>query len=217
MLTNDLLFVKRPNILHDRFNACTVSQPITGFSTQTGHDKRAPPEEPRRDVLVTSVYWDWGGTSFSTRNKHSQRSPVGAIHESPLQHRRDLLVRSALARSIIHSISPGTTSVPFRIIFRRDLLVTSVCWDWGGTSFSTRNKHSQRSPVGAIHESPLQHRRDLLVRSALARSIIHSISPSTTSVPLRKNLGGTCLSRPCVGTGEERLSLHGTSTLSVHR
>jgi len=49
-----------------------------------GHDKRAPPKEPRRDVLVTSVYWDWGGTSFCTRNKHSQRSPVGAIHELPL-------------------------------------------------------------------------------------------------------------------------------------
>jgi len=33
----------RTVILYDRSNACTVSQPITGFSTQTGHDKRAPP------------------------------------------------------------------------------------------------------------------------------------------------------------------------------
>jgi len=49
----------RTVILHDRLNACTVSQPITGFSTQTGHDKRAPPEEPRRDVLVTSIFRRW--------------------------------------------------------------------------------------------------------------------------------------------------------------
>jgi len=49
----------RTVILYDRSNACTVSQPITGFSTQTGHDKRAPPEEPRRDVLVTSIFRRW--------------------------------------------------------------------------------------------------------------------------------------------------------------
>jgi|GEM_PF-1910348 hypothetical protein len=40
--------------------------------------------------------------------------------------RRDVLVTSAVPRSMINSLFPGTTSVPLRILFRRDLLVRSV-------------------------------------------------------------------------------------------
>ena len=108
----------------------------------TGHDKRAPPnhfsEGPARqvrfcdwrDVLVTSVYWDWGGTSFSTRNKHSQRSPVGAIHELALPG-------SECAVLAIHELPLSTCRFALMNVFwarfmnrpyqrRRDPLVGSV-------------------------------------------------------------------------------------------
>ena len=75
-------------------------------------------------------------------------------------------------------------------------------------------------PIGAIHEWPLQLRRDplvtsayrrdlpvrsaywrdLLVRSAVLRWIIQSRSAGTTSVPLR-SFGGTCLSGPSFDVG----------------
>gem|GEM_PF-4624970 len=50
----------------------------------SGHDKRAPPNKLRRDVLVTSA------------------------------SRRDPLVGSVNPRSMFHLLSPGTTSVPLR-------------------------------------------------------------------------------------------------------
>ncbi|ASV73101.1 hypothetical protein THTE_0499 [Thermogutta terrifontis] len=42
------------------------------------------------------------------------RIPVGAIHELPLQRRRDPLVGSDERRLMTHPSSPGTTSVPLR-------------------------------------------------------------------------------------------------------
>ena len=69
--------------------ACQVRFSMMDYpSPLNGHDKRAPPyfgrTVYRRDLLVRSVCWSAGGKSFTTRNKHSQRSPVGAIHELPL-------------------------------------------------------------------------------------------------------------------------------------
>jgi len=62
--------------------------------------------------------------------------------------------------------------------------------------------------------------RDLLVSSvgAILRltagtASLHAIG--TTSVPLQKNLGGTCLSGPCVGTQDGPGSLHRPGTTSV--
>ncbi|GIX01396.1 MAG: hypothetical protein KatS3mg112_0333 [Thermogutta sp.] len=84
-----------------------------------------------------------------------ESAPVGAIHELPLPHRRDLFRRDVLVTSdehrlITHPSSPGTTSVPLRNILRRDPLVRSVFF-----------------------------RRDVLVGSAVRRWIIRCLSAGT--------------------------------------
>ena len=72
-----------------------------------------------------------------------------------------------------------------------------MCWDSGGTCFSTQNGHDERA-------SPEKTRRDVLRRDLLVRSVgaILRLTAGTTSVPLRKKPGGTCLSGPCFGTWE---------------
>ncbi|GIX01134.1 MAG: hypothetical protein KatS3mg112_0071 [Thermogutta sp.] len=56
-----------------------------------------------------------------------------------------------------------------------------------------------RAPVGAIHELPLPRwcRRDPPVGSDEDRLMIHPASSGTTSVPLRKNSGGTACRSAC--------------------
>jgi len=98
------------------------------------------------------------------------------------------------------------------------VLVTSVYRDRGGTCFSTQNRHAQRSPVGAIHELPVPRVMTLTCPSVLGLGrgltasfvgAIQRFTAGTTSVPLRKNprplrksLGGTCLSGPHLGKVE---------------
>ncbi|GIX01175.1 MAG: hypothetical protein KatS3mg112_0112 [Thermogutta sp.] len=113
---------------------------------------------------------------------HDRRSPVGAIHELPLQHRRDLLVTSACLGGTCSSRPPwnARSSIPF-------------------------HRARQACPSEKLPEGPACHvrlsRRDVPVTSAVERSIIHPLSSGTTSVPLRKTSGGTCLSRPLVSEG----------------
>ena len=75
------------------------------------------------------------GPLFNTRPRITFRRLVGAIHELPLRYmeepacqvRRSTLDHQFLVRrSMIHCLSSGTTSVPLRTIFRRDLLVRSA-------------------------------------------------------------------------------------------
>jgi|GEM_PF-2731108 hypothetical protein len=89
----------------------------------------------------------------------------------------------------------------------------------GGTCLS--GLRSSDYMVGAIHELRLQCRRDLPVEPPLGGTRLSGpplggtclsgppcnvrssipISPGTTSVPLRKNVGGTCSSRPLRDVG----------------
>jgi len=132
----------------------------------------------------------------------------------------------------------GTTSVPLRknpgptgktsegpacqvrvLEFRRDLLVRSACWDSGRTCFSTQNKHSQRSPVGAIHELPPTKAYDCHMFKRVgtrggtcfstqnghcffAQNGHDKRAPPQKPRPHWKNLGGTCLTRPRVEVSE---------------
>ncbi|ASV72792.1 hypothetical protein THTE_0190 [Thermogutta terrifontis] len=109
----------------------------------SGHDKRAPPR----------VHWTpWKALL-----------PVGAIHELPLQCRRDPLVGSDEHRLMTHAASPGTTSVPLRNFGGTPL---------GGTCLS--GPFFRRAPlVGAASW------KDPLVGSVIQRSIVRSAAAGT--------------------------------------
>jgi len=80
--------------------------------------------------------------------------------------------------------------------------------------FQPDSNSSSKLPVGAIHELPLQRRRDVLVTSAVRRWIVHSPSPGTTSVPLRPS-GGTCLSGPSLDVGSSIPPSAGTTSVPL--
>ena len=106
----------------------------------------------------------------------------------------------------VEGISPKGWRVRFcwstRLQPRHRSLVGGTCHvGWSFPAFC--RDHERCSPVGAIHELPLQRRRDLFRRDVLVTSdeyrlVTHPASPGTTSVPLR-SIGGTCLSRPPPG------------------
>ena len=132
--------------------------------------------------------------------------------------RRDPLVGSDERRLMTHAASPGTTSVPLR---KNSGGICLSCPPSEGPACQVRLSTLDDPPqftgvlVGAIHELPLPasdaarpsdtghdkrapptHRRDVLVMSARQDRTIGRVSAGTTSVPLRKNSGGICLSGP---------------------
>ena len=108
---------------------------------------------------------------------------VGAIHELPLQCRRDPLNRPDENQLTTHSLSMGTTSVPLRTISRRDVLVGSALLE--GPACRVRH-----------------FRRDVLVTSAVLRWIIpsHLAGHDKRAPPNDFSEGPACHVRPLGGT-----------------
>jgi len=151
------------------------------LSTAFPRARQACPSDPflRRDPLVGSVYL--GGTCLSR--------PLFNVGSS-IPFRRGPKSRAESGAKAPHSIWSAA-------IYRR-FLVKALAFTT--LAFTVSCRDHEIPLVGAIHELPLQRRRalfrrDPLVRSATQDSIIHGLSPGTTSVPLRP-LGGTRLSRP---------------------
>jgi hypothetical protein len=158
-----------------------------------GRDKHAPPTPLRRDALVASTAKHW--------IIHFTSSGTTSV---PLRFvlRRDLLVRSVAQRWMIHFPSAGTTGVPLRPpsegpacqvrcatlddpfpICGHDKRAPPICPSEGPACqvrCATLDDpfpicgHDKRAP-------PTPLRRDLPVRSAVHRSMIHSNSSSVTS------------------------------------
>jgi len=240
-----MLFGGKQGLRIGAFNGPQHRTGTTSVPLHFGGTCLSGPLELRRDVLVTSVCWDSGGTWFSIQDGHDMRAPPqpegpayqvrrsfggmclsrpcvgtreapGSLYRTgttsvPLHNRRDLLVRSVgasegrarhgrvlgLGRHLVlytgraRQACPSTTggtclSGPLEL--RRDVLVTSVCWDSGGTWFSMQNGHDKRAPP----------------------------QPEGPACQVRWSFGGTCLSRPCVGTREAPGSPCRTGTLRVH-
>jgi len=118
--------------------------------------------------------------------------------------RRDLLVRSADQRWIIHRIWRGLKSraqsgakAPHSIwsaAIHRRFWVKALAFTTSPLALFSHH-HEICLPVGAIHELPLHYRRDPLVGFVFRRDPLvgsdehrlmpHAASPGTTSVPLR--------------------------------
>jgi len=143
---------------------CGDSSPLfgEGFSL---HNLAVGPDgtEPSNPFLGLTPSTACNGGTRSTASRETHETGLTGRGHPILQstQRRAPLVRSAFSTWMSHRLSPGTTSVPLRLVFPEGPACRVRLSPVDDTPRFPG--HCKRSPVGAIHELPLPEARSAMV------------------------------------------------------